>query len=146
MDQRGWAADTVGLVRLPSGRTLRGRALRGGLPAGQHPTFGVQLSTRAPTPPPWELRWVRWPDFWLPLDPEQALTVLAEALRGADRDRVEIACGGGVGRTGTALAALAVLEGMSPDVAVAWTRRQYHPHAVEMPWQRRFLYRAAALK
>lgn len=145
MGQESWAADTVGLVRLPSGRTLRGRSLRRGLPPGQPPTLGVHLTGRRPQPPPWELRWVRWPDFWLPSHPDEALRVLTEAWERADRDRVEIACGGGVGRTGTALAALAVLDGMAPEVALAWARRNYHPRAVELPWQRRFLRRAAGL-
>ena len=46
---------------------------------------------------------------------------------------------GGVGRTGTALAALAVLDGLDPGRAVAWVRAHYHPRAVETPWQRRWL-------
>ncbi|MFD0818813.1 protein phosphatase, partial [Micromonospora zhanjiangensis] len=54
-------------------------------------------------------------------------------------DRVEVACGGGVGRTGTALAALAVLDGLDPDAAVAWVRAGYRRRAVETVWQRRWL-------
>jgi protein-tyrosine phosphatase len=54
---------------------------------------------------------------------------------------VEVACRGGVGRTGTALAALAVLDGLSPGEAVRWVRREYHPRAVETPWQRWWLRR-----
>jgi len=60
------------------------------------------------------------------------------ALRG---DRVEVACAGGVGRTGTALAALAVLDGLSPADAVTWVRAGYHRRAIETPWQRRWLRR-----
>jgi hypothetical protein len=40
-----------------------------------------------------------------------------------------------VGRTGTALATLAVPDGMPPREAVGWVRRNYHPKAAEMPWQ-----------
>jgi protein-tyrosine phosphatase len=54
---------------------------------------------------------------------------------------VEIACRGGIGRTGTALAALAVLDGLAPPAAVAWVRQAYHPRAVETPWQRGWLRR-----
>jgi protein-tyrosine phosphatase len=54
---------------------------------------------------------------------------------------VELACGGGVGRTGTALACLAVLDGVPADEAVDYVRRHYHPSAVETPWQRRFVRR-----
>ena len=53
--------------------------------------------------------------------------------------RVEVACRGGVGRTGTALAALAVIDGLPPDAAVGWVRERYHRRAVETPWQRAWL-------
>ena len=48
---------------------------------------------------------------------------------------MEVACRGGVGRTGTALAALAVLDGLPPDETMRWVRWHYHPRAVETPWQ-----------
>jgi protein-tyrosine phosphatase len=54
-------------------------------------------------------------------------------------ERVEIACGGGVGRTGTALAGMAVLAGVPRTEAVAWVRRRYNKRAVETPWQRRWV-------
>ena len=54
-------------------------------------------------------------------------------------ERVEIACPGGRGRTGTALACLAVLEGLPGREAIAYVRRHYEPRAVETPWQRRFV-------
>jgi protein-tyrosine phosphatase len=65
--------------------------------------------------------------------------LLPEILERARSERVEIACGGGLGRTGTALACLAVLDGVPPGEAVAFIREQYHPRAVETPWQRRFV-------
>ena len=61
---------------------------------------------------------------------------LARARAG---EQVEVACRGGVGRTGTALAALAVLDGLPAGDAVRWVRERYHPRAVERPWQRRWL-------
>jgi len=54
---------------------------------------------------------------------------------------VEIACRGGRGRTGTALAALAILDGMPAREAVDWVRGTYHHRAVETPWQRRWLHK-----
>jgi protein-tyrosine phosphatase len=90
--------------------------------------------------PAWPSRRVRWPDLWLPSDPGDALDGLGEAHRRAHAgQRVEVACRGGVGRTGTALAALAVLDGLAPDQAVGWVRGRYHRRAVETPWQRRWL-------
>ena len=73
--------------------------------------------------------------------------MLRNAYERTGTDPVEIACGGGVGRTGTglaALAALAALDGMDPHAAVTWVRRHYHPHAVEVPWQWRFLRTVAS--
>ena len=58
-------------------------------------------------------------------------------------DLVEIACGGGRGRTGTALACLAVLDGVPPTEAVRYVRDHYAPDAVETPWQRRYVRRFA---
>lgn len=137
-----WADGTPGLVVLPSGRRVRGRALRSPA-AGTPPTFAVELTGRPAPEPAWERAWVAWPDFWLPADPAAALAALIRAHQLAGAGRVEIACGGGTGRTGTGLAALCVLEGMPPAAAVSWVRARYRRRAVEVRWQRRFLRYAA---
>jgi hypothetical protein len=136
-----WPEGTPGLVRLPSGRLVRGRGLRRDLPAGPPPQFAVYLLGEEPPPVPWEARWVRWPDFRLPADRAAARETLAEVWRRAPAERVELACSGGRGRTGTALACLAVLDGVRPDEAVAWVREHYDPRAVETPWQARYVRR-----
>jgi hypothetical protein len=59
-----------------------------------------------------------------------------EAWERAGAGRVEVACAGG--RTGTALACLAILDGLPGDQAVAWVREHYAARAVETPWQRRY--------
>jgi hypothetical protein len=134
-----WEPDGPGVLRLPSGRLVRGRGLRDALPPGEPPTFGVFLLGRPPPDVGWPAVWIRWPDFRLPTDPEHARAVLGEAWRRAATERVEVACGGGRGRTGTALACLAVLDGVPPREAIAYVRRHYHPRAVETPWQRAFV-------
>jgi hypothetical protein len=134
-----WQPGDPGILRLPSGRLVRGRGLRDPMPSGHPPTFGVYLLGAAPPGFGWESRWVRWPDFRLPADPAYAREVLLETLRRAGSERVEVACGGGRGRTGTALACLAVLDGVPAAEAVAFVREGYHPRAVETPWQRRFV-------
>lgn len=134
-----WSTDDPGVVELPSGCRIRGRRLTHEMPAGTLPTFAVQLAGRRPPEPAWERVWIPWKDFWLPADPAAATRILRDAHARAATDRVEIGCGGGVGRTGTALAAICVLEGMSTDDAVEWVRAHYHPRAVEVPWQRRYL-------
>jgi hypothetical protein len=132
-----WDPAEAGVLRLPSGRLVRGRGLRAG-PAGRDPEFGVYLLGSPPVAMDWETRWLRWPDFWLPRDRAEARTVLAEAWERAAGERVEVACAGGRGRTGTALACLAVLDGVPPGTAVAFVRRHYDPRAAETPWQRRY--------
>ncbi|MBB2941884.1 hypothetical protein FB565_001588 [Actinoplanes lutulentus] len=138
-----WEPTGAGVIRLPSGRLIRGRGLRDPMPSGHPPQFGVYLLGSAPPEFGWTAEWVRWPDFWLPRDLAYARRVLIEALRRSEGERVEVACGGGRGRTGTALACLAVLDGVAPGEAVGFVRRNYHPRAVETPWQRRLVERFA---
>ena len=134
-------ADGPGVVEFPDGRRIRGRGLRRGcltvsvrssactswrgIPArSTGPTAGCAgptsaLRRRRRTP---SRRWRR---------PTSARS----------GERVEIACGGGVGRTGTALAAIAVMAGVPGAEAVDWVRARYDDRAVETPWQRRWVLR-----
>lgn len=82
-----------------------------------------------------------WPDFRLPRNRRDAAEALREAWLRAEQERVEIACGGGRGRTGTALACIAVLDGVPAKQAVAFVREHYEHHAVETPWQHRYVTR-----
>ncbi|WP_030566641.1 protein-tyrosine phosphatase family protein [Streptomyces aureocirculatus] len=134
-----WSEDAEGVIRLPSGRLVRGRGLRRPLPPGPEPLFAVYLQGRPPPSVAWQARWLRWPDFWLPTDRREARSLLGEAWERAAAERVEIACGGGYGRTGTALACLAVLDGVPAGEAVGYVRAHYHRRAVETPWQRRYV-------
>ncbi|WP_154795523.1 protein-tyrosine phosphatase family protein [Occultella kanbiaonis] len=135
----------AGVVEFPDGRRVRGtgwRRPRGDVPV---PDFAVYLLGRDPRLEGWPYRWVRWRDFGLPASTEDALDALREAHRRAASERVEIACGAGVGRTGTALAVLAIEAGMSTEDAVGWVREHYHPRAVETRRQRRWLTEVARL-
>ncbi len=136
-----WDPTGPGVLALPSGRLVRGRGLRRPTPAGPPPTFAVYLLARRPPAVPWAYRWIRWIDFWLPSDGRQAREILCEAWRRAADERVEFACAGGYGRTGTALACLAVIDGVPAEQAVGFVRQHYTPHAVETPWQRRYVAR-----
>ena len=138
-----WSESDAQVVRLPSGRLVRARALRRPAAAGPDPDFGLYLLGRPPPPRPWPSRWARWGDFRLPADEADAREALVEAWHRSATERVEVACGGGRGRTGSALACLAVLDGVPADQAVAWVRRAYHSRAVETPGQRRWVARSA---
>lgn len=138
-----------GSLRLPDGAWVRGRGLRNPAPDGPSPDFGLylgsaRLRSRHETALTWPHAWLVWPDFWVPRDRKAAVRAIVElharALRG---EVVEVACGGGVGRTGTVLACLAVSAGLDPGEAVDWTRRHHHRRAVETPWQRRWVERFA---
>ena len=93
-------------------------------------TFGIYLD------PGWNPTWpaalVPWEDFGLPGDwasaAEQIRRAYALALQG---EHVEIGCLGGLGRTGTVLACMAILAGVAPCNAVEWVRANYDSRAVE---------------
>lgn len=103
------------------------------------PDFGLYLDER--WQPPWPHEFLDWPDFSVPEDSELVVAAL-EALRKRARsgERVEIGCYGGHGRTGTALAVLAVLCGHQPHQAVAWVRAAYCERAVENDEQEAFVH------
>lgn len=132
------------MLVLPSGRLVRGRGLRRPVPPGPPPAFALYLLGHEPPPTPWPAAWLRWPDFRLPADRAAAADLLSAVWQRSANERVEIACGGGIGRTGTALACIAVLDGVPGAEAVAYVREHYAARAVETPWQRRFVSRFPA--
>ncbi|SDH47294.1 protein-tyrosine phosphatase family protein [Agrococcus jejuensis] len=137
-ERRVWDADALGVVTLPDGRRVRGRGVRRGAVApGDEPDLGAYLLGRAPEVP-WPSVWIAWPDFRLPRDAAAAVATLAHIHAAAAEQRVEVACAGGIGRTGTALAILARMSGVPATDAVAWVREHHDPRAVETPQQRRF--------
>ena len=138
MDQ-AWDPAAPDVMALPSGLLIRGRGLSQPLPDGPLPTFALYLLGDEPPGVPWQARWVRWPDFRLPADPADARNAFAAALERALTGRVEVACLGGNGRTGTALACIAILDGVPNDQAVAYVRERYRPHAVETANQQRYV-------
>jgi protein-tyrosine phosphatase len=75
----------------------------------------------------------------LPVDRTDARDALLELWRRAEAERVEVACTGAQGRTGRALACLAILDGLPAADAVRYVRQHYSPRAIEAPWQRRYV-------
>ena len=134
-------------IELPDGSVIRGRGLRNPMPAGPRPEYGLYLGSsslraRNDAALTWPHDWLDWPDFRLPRDRAAAITAItALHQRALAGERVEVACAGGIGRTGTALACLAVLAGVPGPEAVDWVRAHYQRRAVETPWQRRWVAR-----
>jgi protein-tyrosine phosphatase len=142
---RSWAVSWQlghGVVEFPDGVRVRGRGLKRQDSPHPQPEWGLYLLARSPAENDWPGRWVRWLDFWLPSDEDDARLAFEEVhRRAAAGARVEVACGGGKGRTGTALACIAQLSGVAAGDATAWVRARYDAHAVETPWQRRYVRR-----
>ena len=134
-----WGDGVDGVVELPDGRRVRGTGVRRPRGEAPAPDFAVYLLGRDPHITEWPNQWVRWGDFRLPASTDEAVVALREAHSRAATERVELACAGGRGRTGTALATLAILSGVAPEEAVAWVRTNYHPKAVETRAQRRWV-------
>ena len=150
-----------GATQLPDGTLVRGRALRDRIPKNPLPEYGLYLVSRpgqqpgTTSPrhprwsrlrrrrrfePSWEADWILWPDFRTPADPQQAARAIVKAFRRAQAGgRVEVACGGGNGRTGTVLACMAILAGLPATQAVGWVRANYRTRAVETRRQRAWI-------
>ena len=105
----------------------------------QQPAFGLYLDrTWEPT---WPHEYLDWPDFGVPDSSATVISTLTTLLqRAQDGESVEIGCLGGHGRTGTALACMAVLTGCPPDESVNWVRSHYCPQAIETPAQEMFVH------
>ena len=104
------------------------------------PDFGLYLDHR--WQPPWPHDHLDWPDFGVPEKMPPVITALQSVLDKARAgQRVEIGCLGGHGRTGTALACLAVMSGHPAADAVDWIRATYCAKAVETPEQEAFVAR-----
>jgi hypothetical protein len=104
----------------------------------EQPDYGLYLDPR--WQPPWAHDHLDWPDFGVPGDPALVRTMLRSVLdRARTGERVEVGCLGGHGRTGTALACLAVLTGYPACDAVAWVRASYCQEAVETAGQEAFI-------
>ena len=92
--------------------------------------FGLYMD--ASWAPTWDAELIDWPDFGLPADEAIASEQIVSAFnRAKNGERLEIGCIGGLGRTGTVLACMAILAGVPADEAVEWVRSTYDSRAVE---------------
>jgi hypothetical protein len=127
-------------VVLPDGTRLTAVSFNAVAPyeRDHDPDYGLYLDPR--WQPPWDHGHVEWPDFGVPASAEAVAGELKAVLRRArSGEDIEVGCLGGHGRTGTALACLAVLSGHPAAGAVAWVRSHYCAKAVETPEQEAFV-------
>jgi hypothetical protein len=90
-----WSPHEAGVVELPSGRTVRG--LRSRRPRGTAaPDLTLRLAAFNPSGAQGQTTWIAWPDFGLPLNQRAAAQALRDAWARSDRDRVDVACRGGL--------------------------------------------------
>src|SRR5829696_9640803 len=128
---------TSGVV-FPDGTEVRALPLRKRREDDAERDFGLYCDERwAPT---WPAETIDWPDLGVPRDGETAAAQIGAAFARAQAgERVEVGCAGGLGRTGTVLACMAVLAGVPAADAVAWVRANYDARAVETEEQEKFV-------
>jgi hypothetical protein len=136
-------------VILPGGTRIRASSIRDRRPDDADRTFGLYMD--AAWRPTWPAEVIDWQDFGVPADGERAARQIEDAYaRAAAGELVEVGCLGGLGRTGTVLACMAVLAGVPGEDAVPWVRRAYDVRAVETEeqaeWVRWFARRTAAAR
>ena len=128
------------VVVLPDGTPCVACSFEAADPYGrdEEPDFGLYFDQR--WQPPWAHDRVEWPDLGLPANAAELVAGLRSVLdRARAGERVEVGCLGGHGRTGTALAVLAVLTGRADSEAVEWVRATYCAKAIETTEQERFV-------
>jgi protein-tyrosine phosphatase len=135
-------------VTLPDGTAVlaQGRLELVSSQRPREPDLAIYLDERWRDDPQvtWPFRIIAWEDFGLPDDESDLFTAIVDIhSRARAGELVEVACYGGVGRTGTVLGCLAVLAGVAPEDAVAWVRTHYHLSAVETPEQAQLIHRFA---
>jgi len=118
------------VVRFPDGTIVLASALEARVEVDENRDFGLYMDPAwAPT---WDAELIDWPDFGLPANPDTAADRIISAFdRAKAGERVEVGCVGGLGRTGTVLACMAILSGVPTDRAVDWVRAHYDPGAIE---------------
>jgi hypothetical protein len=117
-------------VRFPDGTQVRASAIFDRREDDPERDFGLYLDRR--WRPTWPAEVLEWEDFGLPSDRETAARQIEAAFARAQSGQVvEVGCLGGLGRTGTVLACMAVLAGVTSTDAVPWVRGIYNRQAVE---------------
>jgi hypothetical protein len=132
------------IVNLPDGTLVYAQGRLGLIPSDRiaQPDYAVYLDERwnDDAEVQWPYRLIAWPDFGVPENESELFEVILDIhARASSGEIVEIACYGGLGRTGTVLSCLAVCAGVPLRDAVEWVRNNYDQRAVETEEQRQIV-------
>ena len=128
----------IGVVRFPDGTEVRAALLSERLEHDNWRQFGLYFDEA--WRPSWPSYVIAWQDRGLPKSNTEAVDqILATFMRAKAGEHVEVGCIGGLGRTGTVLACMAVLAGVAAKDAVSWVRQNYNQRAVESPEQKQWV-------
>jgi hypothetical protein len=117
-------------VRFQDGTKVRAVALRERRENDDRRDYGLYMDPR--WNPTWLADVIDWDDFGVPHDSEVAARRMIRAFERAKAGQgVEIGCAGGLGRTGTVLACMAILSGVPHEEVVDWVRANYRVEAIE---------------
>lgn len=131
-------------VKFPDGTTVYASSRHDRKATDSRPDMGLYLD------PSWRpasvATFIPWRDHGLPaIRWDHAVDVIVDAYAQAREGwTVEVGCIGGHGRTGTVLACMAVLAGVSPDQACSWVWEHYCKEAIESDDQIWWVYWFAA--
>lgn len=132
------------IVNLPDATVVYAQGRLGLVPSTRspQPDYAVYLDERWIADPEvtWPYRMITWPDFGLPENESELFDAILDIhARAKAGEIVQIACYGGLGRTGTVLSCLAVCAGVQISDAVEWVRSNYDRRAVETDEQLQFV-------
>lgn len=132
------------IVKLPDDTAVYAQGRLGLIPSDRirTPDYAVYLDERWAADPDvtWPFRMIDWPDFGVPENESELFDAIVEIhARAKVGEVVEIACYGGLGRTGTVLSCLAVCAGVPASDAVEWVRSNYDRRAVETEEQQQLV-------
>jgi hypothetical protein len=118
------------VITLPCGSRVRPAASYERREDDPERGFGLYMDPHwAPT---WPSEMIEWENLGLPIDFEHAARAIRDAYAKAQQGAlIEVGCQGGIGRTGTVIACMAILAGIPAGEAVTWVRERYLVRAVE---------------
>lgn len=126
-------------LTFPEGTTVYASSIHDRNATDPTPDFGLYLDTS--WSPACYSSIIGWPDYSIPSLPIVAVRSIADAFNKASKGLwVEVGCIGGHGRTGTVLACMGVLSGLSPEDSISYVREFYCDKAIENIDQEWFVY------